>query len=167
MLSMRINHVVDVQYPLQCVCVCDKQKQTCSVISFWYRCHTIRVLSFLWGQPRRKACDGAVDEASRRRTFRLYAWYCPASFLSFSSSPCGCCCICPKVKGIHWILRQTSKQFVRCNQPVAFGICVEQRIGEQWRLCDCHHSPVQVKQKLCYVAYDPEAEKRLVKRIVA
>ena len=115
MLSMWINHVVDVQYPLQCVC--DKQKQTCSVISFWYRCHTIRVWSFLWGQPRRKACDGAVDEASCRRTFRLYAWYCPASFLSF----CGCCCICPKVKGIHWILRQTSKQFVRCNQPVALG----------------------------------------------
>ena len=25
---------------------------------------------------------------------------------------------------------------------------------------------VQVKQKLCYVAYDPEAEKRLVERIV-
>lgn len=74
MLSMWINHVVDVQYPLQCVC--DKQKQTCSAISFWYRCHTIRVLSFLWGQSRRKACDGAVDEASRRRTFRLYAWYC-------------------------------------------------------------------------------------------
>ena len=157
MLSMWINHVVDVQYPLQCVC--DKQKQTCSAISFWYRCHTIRVLSFLWGQPRRKACDGAVDEASRRRTFRLYAWYCILTLwlLLHLSEGQG-----------HPLNSTTDFETVREVQSAGcFGICVEQRIGEQWRLCDCHHSPVQVKQKLCYVAYDPEAEKRLVKRIVA